>query len=63
MLFIVSGAGIILLDVSVIVEESVVVVSDFPLLLQAAIAPATAMIARIFFMYFDFVLEKQLPNK
>jgi hypothetical protein len=49
----VSGAGVILLDVSVIVVESVVVLSD-PLLLQAAIAPATARIARIFFIVLGF---------
>ena len=47
-------SGIILLDVSVvIVVESVVVFSD-PLLLQAAIAPATARIARIFFIVLWF---------
>ena len=50
MLFIlVSGAGLILLEVSVIVVESVVVLSD-PLLLHAAIAPAIARVARIFFI-------------
>jgi hypothetical protein len=54
MLFIlVSGVGVILLEVSVMVVESVVVLSD-PLLLQAAVAPATARIARIFFIVLWF---------
>jgi len=46
-------SGVILLEVSVIVVESVVVLSD-PLLLQAAIAPATTRIARIFFIVLWF---------
>jgi len=49
----VSGAGVILLEVSVMVVESVVVLSD-PLLLQAAIVTATARIAKIFFIVLWF---------